>query len=158
MSDDSKKIQLNLSEDDDGIDRSEIFGGRLRELAQKALEASLFHPGPHETPLQALEEVDIVLVSDEPIARIHGEFMDDPTPTDVITFHHGEILVSTDTATTVSTEFGHSAGRETLLYIIHGFLHLNGHHDAETTEHAEMHRIQDEILETILPASERFAI
>src|SRR5689334_19764508 len=50
-------------------------------------------------------ELSVVFLTDRAIARIHGEFMDDPTPTDVITFPGdptagvaGEICVSADAA------------------------------------------------------------
>ncbi len=142
---------LNITEDDDEIDRSEMLPENLMALATEGLALALQYPGPHEKPLTTLEEVDVVLVSDATIATVHGEFMDDPTPTDVITFHHGEILVSTETAETAATEYKHPAGRETLLYIIHGFLHLNGHHDSETDDREDMHRIQDSILDKLWP-------
>lgn len=50
-------------------------------------------------------ELSLVFVTDPAIARIHADFMDDPTATDVITFEGdtsaglaGEICVSADTA------------------------------------------------------------
>jgi len=118
----------------------------LKEKSITALPSCLEKPGTEEPVLPGLEEVEITLVNDETIARVHGEFMDDPTPTDVITFHHGEILVSVDTARSVAEEHGNSIAEETLLYIIHGFLHLNGHTDLSEPERANMHRIQDDIL------------
>ena len=35
---------------------------------------------------QSEREVSLRLTNDEEIARVHAEFLDDPTPTDVITF------------------------------------------------------------------------
>ncbi|MEN8734833.1 MAG: rRNA maturation RNase YbeY, partial [Lentimonas sp.] len=50
-------------------------------------------------------ELSVVFVSDETIAQVHADFMDDPTPTDVITFpanaemeSAGEIIVSVEHA------------------------------------------------------------
>lgn len=123
-----------------------ISGEWLTEKSIEALPHCLEKPGTEEPALPSLEEVEVTLVNDETIARVHGEFMDDPTPTDVITFHHGEILVSVDTARSVAEEHGNSVTEETLLYIIHGFLHLNGHTDLSEPERAHMHRIQDDIL------------
>jgi probable rRNA maturation factor len=108
-------------------------------------------PGPHDAVLAALETVEISFLTDDAIAAVHGEFMHDPSPTDVITFHHGEILISTETAIRQAPEGGHHAERECALYLIHGLLHLNGHHDSTPDERAAMHRRQDEILAAIWP-------
>ena len=89
------------------------------------------------------------MIYDAVIAGVHGEFMDDPTPTDVITFHHGEILVSLDTARREGPTHGNSAAEETLLYIIHGLLHLNGHTDLREPDRTAMHREQETILDRV---------
>jgi len=122
----------------------------LRERAEAGLDRILAHPGTEEAILPALESVEVTLVSDEAIAEVHGEFLDDPTPTDVITFHHGEILISEETARREGPAHGKSAAEETLLYLVHGLLHLNGHVDASEPERSEMHRAQEEILFQIL--------
>lgn len=105
-----------------------------------------------DAPLLTLAEVDFVLVSDRTIARIHGEFMDDPTPTDVITFHHGEILISLDTAQRQAAEHRETYPREVARYIVHGLLHLAGWNDVDDAERKEMHRHQEEILMQIWPS------
>ncbi len=43
-------------------------------------------------------EIFFVLVSDAKICALHEEFMNEPSPTDVITFQHGEIVISAETA------------------------------------------------------------
>ncbi len=100
--------------------------------------------------LAELHEVEVSIVSDAEIARIHAEFMDDPTPTDVITFHHGEILISADTAARAAPAQGLSLDQELLLYLIHGLLHLGGWDDHEPAEQAEMHRHQAAILASLV--------
>lgn len=127
---------------------------RLQDGSDEVFPLCLEKQGPHEKALQSLERIEINLVSDSVIADVHGQFMDDPTPTDVITFQHGEIFVSTDTAARVSEEHGHSPTREALLYMIHALLHLNGHHDQIPAERSEMHAIQDSILQKIWPFPE----
>ena len=122
----------------------------LSEKSKLAVAECLLHPGTEDPVLPELEEIEVTLVTDETIAQVHGEFMDDPTPTDVITFHHGEILVSVDTARSVAEEHGNSVPEETFLYIIHGLLHLNGHTDLNEPERTEMHRIQEEILAKLI--------
>lgn len=124
---------------------------RLLEAGQSALPLVIETPGPHEAELTSLESVEVSFVTDEAIAAVHGEFMDDPSPTDVITFHHGEILISTETAMRQAAEGGHSPERECALYLIHGLLHLNGHHDSDPAERAVMHARQEEILARVWP-------
>lgn len=122
----------------------------LEANIRQALPLCLGSKGTENPLLADLDEVEISLVSDEAIADVHGQFMNDPTATDVITFHHGEILVSIDTARREGPEHGHTTGEELLLYVVHGLLHLNGHIDSSEVERTEMHRIQDEIVEQVL--------
>ena len=70
----------------------------LRRVGKAALPACLAAAKSPEAPLVSLPEIEITIVDDADIARVHGDFLDDPTPTDVITFHHGEILISAETA------------------------------------------------------------
>ena len=51
-----------------------------------------------ESVLGQLGEIGFVLVSDARIAALHEEFMNDPSPTDVITFPYWEIVISAETA------------------------------------------------------------
>ncbi len=118
----------------------------IGRAAAAALPHSLALRGPHDAPLGELDEIEISLVSDETIARVHDEFMGDPDPTDVITFQHGEILLSVDTARREGPAHGNSPEEETLLYIVHGLLHLNGHTDLREPDRTEMHRGQEAIL------------
>jgi probable rRNA maturation factor len=124
--------------------------GRLEQRANRAVPDCLAEPGGEDPVLPDGGEIEVSLVSDEAIAAVHGEFMDDPTPTDVITFHHGEILVSVDTARREGPGHGNAAEEETLLYIIHGLLHLNGHTDLREPDRTVMHRLQERILAAVL--------
>jgi len=93
--------------------------------------------------------VEVSLIDDEAIGQVHGVFMDDPTPTDVITFpygEYGEILISVETARRQGLEFGRSLERETALYLVHGILHLAGYTDKTLPEQEEMGEIQEELL------------
>ena len=104
---------------------------------------------PREVP--EIDLLEVSLVDDESIARVHGEFMDDPTPTDVITFPHGEILISVETAIRAAAEQGHPTEREVLLYVVHGLLHLNGHDDLSEPARTRMHQEQERILDRVWP-------
>jgi len=130
-------------------DCSDLEIARLLKLVRLAFPLCLEQPGREPPDLPKLCRLEINIVSDQAIAKIHGEFMDDPTPTDVITFHHGEIFVSADTARSGAPGAGSPPWKELLLYAIHGFLHLNGHVDQKEPDRSEMYRIQNEILEKI---------
>jgi probable rRNA maturation factor len=126
-----------------------VSPSRLLERGRAALPLCLAQPGEGSGKLVDLGSIEVNLVSDETIAQVHGEFMNDPTPTDVITFHHGEIFVSLDTAQREAVRFGHSTEREALLYLIHGLLHLNGHGDKSPVEHEAMKKMQERILDEV---------
>lgn len=98
-------------------------------------------------------QVHIVLCDDEEIAGVHDEFFDDPTPTDVITFPIngtgqkgdpivGEIMVSVETAARAAAEQGHDATVETLLYVVHGVLHLAGFDDRTPADRVKMRKLE----------------
>lgn len=134
---------------------AEIAGLRREALEAwliNALPLCLARPGEAVPALlRDLELVEVSLIDDAAIAGIHGEFMNNPTPTDVITFHHGEILISIETAARCAADYGHPAEREALLYGIHGLLHLNGHDDLSEPARTRMHAVQEEILEVLWP-------
>lgn len=124
---------------------------RLVHAGAAALPLVLQHPGPHPAVLNDLEEVEVSFIDDSAIAGVHGEFMNDHSPTDVITFDHGEILISTETAIRQAREAGQDPQRECALYIIHGLLHLNGYDDRTPEEFAVMKQTQESILDRIWP-------
>ncbi|MES2707410.1 MAG: rRNA maturation RNase YbeY [Verrucomicrobiota bacterium] len=123
----------------------------LTAAGHAALPEILKHPGPETPVLPSLPEVEISFVTDEAIGRVHAEFLDDPDPTDVITFAHGEILISTDTALRQAADHGQPPERETALYLIHGLLHLNGHEDHSDEGFSTMRRLQESILNQVWP-------
>lgn len=103
--------------------------------------------------LRDLPTVEVAVVSDRVIARVHRQFMDVPGATDVITFEHGEIVVSADTARREARRHGHEITEELALYVIHGLLHLNGHDDIKPGDRARMHRVQEKIWKRVLAAA-----
>jgi probable rRNA maturation factor len=64
----------------------------------------------------------------------------------VITFQHGEIFVSTETARRQTRRFGTSLEHELRLYLVHGLLHLHGFDDKDPRSAAEMKRTQEKLL------------
>jgi len=93
-----------------------------------------------------LEEIALVVVDDAEIARLHDAFLNDPTPTDVITFHHGEIVISQETAAREALARGISLEEELTRYAVHGVLHLIGYDDHEPEGHAAMHALQEDLV------------
>ena len=99
--------------------------------------------------------VELILVDDPTLTELHGRFLDDPTPTDVITFDlgedgegpAGELYVSVDCADRVSGARGVSLERELCLYIVHGALHLCGFDDHEPEERSAMRAAEAAVMQ-----------
>ena len=132
--------------------RVRLDARRLARLADASLAESCLYAGDGRCVLKKVALVEIAVVSDAVIARVHRQFMNVPGPTDVFTFEHGEIVVSADTARVQAAEQGHGVTEELALYIIHGLLHLNGWNDIEPRERAGMHRAQERIWRRVLSA------
>jgi probable rRNA maturation factor len=92
-------------------------------------------------------DISVVFVNDAEIKKIHKDFMDDATVTDVITFvgedhpvepFAGEICVNLDQAKRVAKAHGHTFEEEVSLYVAHGWLHLTGLRDKKLAEAKKM--------------------
>jgi probable rRNA maturation factor len=116
---------------------------KVRPL-QRRLEAALTRL-PRPLPA-GLREVDVVLVDRATMARVHGDFLDDATETDVITFPYGEILVCPAVADDRARELGLRLDDEVLLYGLHGLLHLAGYDDTTPRLAKEMAAAQEKLL------------
>ena len=125
----------------------------LRHLAERALPICLQRAGEGDAPLRQLDAVEISLVNDRVISGLHRRFMNVPGPTDVITFAHGEIVISVATAARQAAHFNQDLHRELSRYIIHGLLHLNGHEDTAQAEAEIMWRVQEEIVNSLCPST-----
>ncbi len=122
----------------------------LRTFASVALVECAPHSADGRFALRTLDEVEVSIVSDRVIADVHERFMNIPGATDVITFEHGEIVMSAQTAQQYAACYGHCLDRELALYIVHGLLHLNGYEDATARAAARMHRLQEHLLRACL--------
>jgi probable rRNA maturation factor len=80
-------------------------------------------------PLATLTGLEATILSDRRIGRVHREFFGDPSPTDVITFHHGEIVLGAGVVIENAARFGRTPDEEAALCLIHGLLHLAGWED-----------------------------
>lgn len=117
----------------------------LRALVLAAATPS-FGAAKVRSPLRMLVGVEISLVSDTAIAKVHRRFFNDPTPTDVITFPYGEILIGAGTVAKQAIRYQHSPTHEAALCAIHGMLHLGGYDDHAAREAAMMARLQERLL------------
>ena len=115
------------------------------EAATMALEVAV----GEDNSLLHLATLEVALVDDETSERVHMDFMQIEGPTDVITFHHGEIVIGIEVAKRQAEEYGEPLGREVLRYFVHGLLHLAGHEDAEEEERKAMEAAQERIVETL---------
>ena len=118
----------------------------LEDVACEAAELALSHAAGADTPLHHLATLEVALVDDETSDRVHREFMEIEGATDVITFHHGEIVIGAQVAERNAAEFGEPPARELLRYLVHGLLHLAGHEDADEAGRTAMERAQESIV------------
>ena len=126
--------------------RRRVAINKLTKFSQAALATCRALRTPGQSSLKALASISVVLVSDKPIAQLHRQFMGIAGPTDVITFEHGEIVISVETAARQARAFDSSLHRELCLYIVHGLLHLHGHDDRTPRDAARMARTQERIV------------
>jgi len=135
------------------VDEAEIVA-----LARHVLAQMRVHP-------QA--ELSIVLVDETAMEQLHVQWMDEPGPTDVLSFPMDELRPGTDgedspagllgdvvlcpqVAATQARQAGHSTAEELLLLTTHGILHLLGYDHAEPDEEKEMFGLQRKLLLTFL--------
>jgi probable rRNA maturation factor len=121
----------------------------LQQFAQRAAAACLSLPGKTETDLAKLSEVSILIISDQKMAALHRGFMNEAGPTDVITFQHGEIFISADTAQGNAKRFGNSLRSELRLYAVHGLLHLHGFGDHDAASSGKMRAAEKKVLSKV---------
>lgn len=119
-----------------------------REKLEALIETLDAHAGRFEGGCPA-GELSLVFVTDKALAKLHDDFLDDPTTTDVITFEGqpefgaaGEICVSVDTALANARKLGRDFSEELSLYVIHGWLHLAGYDDLKPELKRAMRRAE----------------
>jgi probable rRNA maturation factor len=126
----------------------------LQRLAAYAFDIMHVHPDA---------ELAIVLVDEAAMEQLHVQWMDEPGPTDVLSFPMdelrpgtedepspagllGDVVLCPQVAQVQAETAGHSLMEELLLLTTHGILHLLGFDHAEPAEEREMFGIQRDIL------------
>lgn len=97
----------------------------------------------------AASEISVILIDDEYLRKLHRDFLNDDTFTDVMTFNlggeddiEGEIYISVDRAKRYAMEFNVLPEEEIARLIIHGLLHLNGFDDQTVEEREKMREME----------------
>ena len=141
-------IEIN-NESDQQVDEA-----RVLSLASFALDQLRIHPDA---------ELAIQFANEDTMTTLHVQWMDEPGPTDVLSFPMdelrpgndleltapgllGDIVVCPQVAAAQAVTAGHDTINEILLLTTHGILHLLGYDHAEPEEELEMFGIQREIL------------
>ncbi|MEJ7838448.1 MAG: rRNA maturation RNase YbeY [Thermomicrobiales bacterium] len=109
-------------------------------------------------------EIAIVLADDLELQRLHRDYLDDDTPTDIMTFPNsggeewsgfaesargGDIAISVDRAADQAADYGWDTTAEIHFLVAHGVLHLLGWEDATSHQRATMLDRQRAILATL---------
>jgi len=127
-----RKIPVNVAE--------------LQKFALKVISRCLQLRSRKRTDLTKLREIFVWLISDRRMSRLHRQFLGQMSPTDVLTFQHGEIFISVETAKRHARAFGNSLMRELQLYVVHGLLHLHGFDDRTQPGARRMEKMQAKML------------
>jgi probable rRNA maturation factor len=132
----------------------------LAALSRHVLDGMRVHP---------LAELSVLLVDEAAMTELHVKWMDEPGPTDVLSFPMdelrpghlsggadedgetdpgllGDVVLCPAVAERQAREAGHSTEAELELLCAHGILHLLGYDHAEPEEHKEMFGLQAELL------------
>ncbi|GAA4171827.1 rRNA maturation RNase YbeY [Gryllotalpicola koreensis] len=132
----------------------EVDEAALQRLAVYALDA--MHVSPEA-------ELAILLVDEAAMEQLHVQWMDEPGPTDVLSFPMdelrpgtedqpspagllGDVVLCPQVAQLQAEKAGHGTQEELQLLTAHGILHLLGFDHAEPAEEREMFSIQRDIL------------
>jgi len=112
-------------------------------------------------------ELAILLVDEAAMEQLHVQWMDEPGPTDVLSFPMdelrpgkdgdvsppgllGDVVLCPEVGARQARAAGHSTMEELLLLTTHGILHLLGYDHAEPAQEKEMFALQRQLLLTFL--------
>jgi probable rRNA maturation factor len=128
----------------------------IRVIRTLDAHAEIFRGGPPPG------ELSLVFLTDAALAKLHADFLADPTPTDVITFEGepaaglaGEVCVSADAARRQTEAQRGDFSAELTLYLVHGWLHLAGYDDLVPAKKRAMRRAEQRALKILRAARAR---
>jgi probable rRNA maturation factor len=122
-----------------------------------------------ELKLHPQVDIGVIFVDEAAMTELHIKWMDEPGPTDVLSFPMdelrpgsdllpspegilGDIVVCPQVAAEQAMKAGHSTMEEILLLVTHGMLHLVGFDHAEPEEEKEMFGLQKQFLASFYEA------
>ncbi|MCA5894887.1 rRNA maturation RNase YbeY [Isoptericola sp. NEAU-Y5] len=137
---------------------AEVDEAEFAALGRFVLDSMHVHP---------LSELSILFVDTDAMSQLHVQWMDEPGPTDVLSFPMdelrpgregeqtppgtlGDVVLCPEVAAEQAVVAGHSTVEELLLLTTHGILHLLGYDHAEPEEEKEMFALQRRLLLTFL--------
>ena len=103
-------------------------------------------------------EVNLVFVDENEMTELHIKWMDEPGPTDVLSFPMdmpenpgdavtlGDIVIAPTVAATQAAAAGHSAEHEIFILAAHGLLHILGHDHANKEDEKVMFALQEDLV------------
>jgi probable rRNA maturation factor len=108
-------------------------------------------------------DLSIAFLDDDAISALHEKYLDDPAPTDVITFpgetattgatsanqpplFAGESCICVPQARREAVNHANTVQEEILLYLVHGWLHLSGLDDHADEDRALMRSAEKDVL------------
>lgn len=103
-------------------------------------------------------EVNLVFVDENEMTELHIKWMDEPGPTDVLSFPMdmpenpgdavtlGDIVIAPTVAATQAATAGHSAEHEIFILAAHGLLHILGHDHANKEDEKVMFALQEDLV------------
>ncbi|MFJ6214640.1 rRNA maturation RNase YbeY [Streptomyces sp. NPDC092296] len=133
----------------------EVDEQSVLDVARHALDRMRIHP---------LSELSVILVDAEAMEQLHIQWMDEPGPTDVMSFPMdelrpgkegedlpqgllGDIVLCPEVALKQGKAAGHSMDEELHLLTVHGVLHVLGYDHEDPDEEQEMFGLQKRILD-----------
>ncbi|QIK83810.1 rRNA maturation RNase YbeY [Sanguibacter sp. HDW7] len=136
----------------------EVDEAEFAAIGRFVLDAMHVHPQT---------ELSILMVDTDVMTDLHVQWMDEPGPTDVLSFPMdelrpgtedeptpagllGDVVLCPEVAAAQAVKAGHSTEEEMLLLTTHGILHLLGYDHAEPEEEKEMFALQRHLLLTFL--------
>jgi len=149
-------MSIDIANETDYGPEQGVEAAELASVARYVLDEMGIHP---------MAELSILLVDTAAMEQLHIQWMDEPGPTDVLSFPMdelrparaeddnepvpgllGDVVLCPEVAEKQARDAGHSTADELRLLTTHGLLHLLGYDHAEPDEEAEMFGLQKQLL------------
>ena len=136
----------------------EIINNPKEDYSNLKLE-SLLAFGMAQMEINPDCDLNLMLVDEDEMTELHIKWMDEPGPTDVLSFPMdeiepgykevgvlGDIVLCPTVALSQAQKAGHSFEHEAAILSMHGLLHILGFDHAEPEEEKEMFALQESLV------------